>query len=504
MSNDTEEIVKSSILVSVITGFNLLLGFAGQVLIAYYFGTSGRVDLYFVALALPSVLIGASRAVFAPALIPVVMSVKESENKTSKIVFASFVYAIIIAVALSFIGFLSRENILLITTSYRDDSLNLTARLAAFVWLMFGSTVLVSFLNAVHRLNKYFVLPAVVSSLPVIGRIIGVVLFAKKLDIMSLIIGEAIFWLLSVIVLLPVMFKYFRPLRLSDLRDSHTLDVLKAIFPVMISLVPFTILPTIDAFWASKLPPGSMSYLSYAGRMGVALSVAVQSGIYIVILPYLSEYQANGKHELFMSRLIGAIKAVLFFIIPMSIFGIFYREQLIEVLFKRGMFNEESAKGVASVLPFYLIGLIGMVPATLLSQAYFAKKMFYRFGFMSISFVILYFVAAGVLSSRFSYFGIGAAYIIYWFLFFIVGVVYIGDRFFSAEFVRYLANITAVSLGSSIVSYLLVMKLLPWTGLPALLSGLSISVIMFLLFCYIFRFGEVISVVRGLRNRQPA
>jgi len=496
MIKGNKEIVKSSVFVSLITAGGLVIGFFSQVLIAYYFGTSREMDRFLVAYAFPSVFIGMAGAVFSSCLIPVVTPIKDEPQALKRALSTAFFFALAISLCIALFGFLGRGFILRTTTNLSKEDLELTITLGGLVWLIAGITILTSFISSVYQLTKSFVLPAVIFLLPTTGRILGTIIFANKLGIMSLILGEIVFSLLSLLVLLPIIFKYVSfPLRI-EFSNSHTTSFLKAMVPVAISLTPFTILPSIDAFWASRLSEGSMSYIGYSTRIVVALGSLVVNGIYMVILPYLSEDIATDKGELFLSRLTSSIKAVLIFFIPIAIFCSFFGYELLSVLFKRGMFTNESVKSVSVLLPFYLFGLVAMGPANLISRAYCAKREFTKFGIISLALIVIYFVLAGLLSKYLSFIGIGITYLTFWLLLFIVSTALLDRKIFSAVFITHSLKVVFCSIISVAISYFAVHRLLFGPAPVNLFLGFVIACMAFVALCNIFKVSQVVLLTR--------
>jgi peptidoglycan biosynthesis protein MviN/MurJ (putative lipid II flippase) len=189
------------------------------------------------------------------------------------------------------------------------------------------------------------------------------------------------------------------------------------------------------------------------------------------------------------------------FFIPIGAFCIFYRYQLIEILFKRGMFTQTSVNKVASVLPFYLAGLIGMGPATLVSRAYYAKREFKKFGILSVVFIVMYFISAGVLSRYFSYRGIGIAYLAYWLLFFAVSALLLDKRIFSAEFFTHSLKAVFSAVISVATSYLVISKLAFLGVVAGLFLALATTCVLFGFFCYILKTEQAVFIIQHVYSR---
>jgi putative peptidoglycan lipid II flippase len=500
MDRDNGELIRASVSVTLFTVASLALGFVSQVLIAYYFGTSGELDCYLIAYAVPSLFLGVSGSVFSSCLIPALTPLKGSEAMMRSAVAGALLVTMALATGITAAGFLSRGLVLGATTNLRGGDLDRAVRLSGALWPVVGITMLVSFLSALYQLSRSFTRPAAIHLLPTIGMIGGTVLLAGRLGIMGLILGALALSVVSLILMLPAALARLKaPFRL-DARATWGSDFVKSIVPVAVSILPFTALPTIDAFWASGLPPGSMSYIGYSTRLTLALGSLVLNGIYMTILPYLSDDLRNGAEDVFISRLRASVKAVLLVFTPAALILMFYRHEAVEVLLRRGMFTEESVNGVASVLPYYLAGLLGMGPATLISRAYFARRESRRFGALSLVFIAVYFALSGLLSRGFSYPGIGAAYLIYWASFSITGAMMLDRKTISGASLRYALKVSSGSLASVALSWLVSTRLHALGPFARLSVGAGISIVLFALACYALRINEAFAIARYIYN----
>ncbi|MEK6531517.1 MAG: lipid II flippase MurJ [Deltaproteobacteria bacterium] len=497
MSSEDSNIIRASISVSLINGVSLLLGFFSQMLIAYYFGTSVALDGFLIAYAMPSVFMGIGGAVFSSCLVPALTAFKEDRESLSVSISNTLVLAATAAVVVSVAGGLSSGIALRASTDMSGVNMGQTESLAVIMWAAAGVSIFAGFLSTIYQLKKRFMIPSLVWLMPTTGMMLGVIFLSDYFGIMGMALGFLGFSVLSVLFLMMGGIKNdIRP-RLITIRGVRQgLNAFSSIMPVGLSLLPFTILPAIDAYWASRLPEGSMSYLGYSTRLALALGNLVLNGIYMVILPYLSEDFNRNDDERFLSRLTGSIKAVLLFFIPAVFFIVLNRIEIVGFLFKRGAFTEASVEGVAAVLPFYMFGLLAMGPTTLVSRAYFARHEPWRFGVIGAIFIVFYAAASGLLAGAFSYKGIGIAYLMYWGMFFIAGAALLEKRILDQGMIKAMALYALISIASIGIAHAGAYGALGLRSFAGLATSGALSLMLFCLLSYLLRVRIFMSILK--------
>ncbi len=427
------------------------LGFVNQLVIAKYFGTSAQLDAFLIASAIPSLFGGVGMAIFSSTVIPALAPVGDEPNQIGEAIAALTGWTILGAFVLVVIAELARGVILRSTTALGGGTLDLAIRLSTYIWPITGLSIVCAFCGSLHNLKKRFLLASTLGPLQSVGMIVGTLVLGRRFGIEGLVIGWLGMTITALVLLSPILKQFDVSIRTLRLRNRHALACAGTMPSVALGLMPYTILPTLDAMWASRLPAGSMSYIGYCTRFSVALAALLVNGIYVVILPYLSDDVSNKAHERFSVRIRRSVEYVLLATIPIVCFAILFRRELTIAFFQRGAFHEGSAAAVASLLPFYLVGMIFMAPSTIISRGYLAAKLHKTYALFSLGMTLAYFALAGTLSARFSFYGIGAAYALYWIAFFFLGMSWLDTKLASAQFFARLAKVGLSAMLSGIV-----------------------------------------------------
>ena len=401
---------RSSITITCLTMLSVGLGVINQILIAKYYGTSPTLDSYLVASAIPFAINAIAVSLFSSIVVPSLTDIKHDKEQLSVAVSNLACLALTASVILMVCGVVGRRHILELVTSLRDVDLRLASKLAGYVWIGTGIGIFTSFLTSLCYLKKEFAFPAVLGLLPTMGTIFGAVVLGPSLDIEGLVMGWAIAMALALLALLPVLRKHDFAWHKCSMKSRHVTHFVHTLWPVAAGIAPFTVLPAIDAYWVSLLPEGSMGQIGYCTKIVAAIGTIIVSGIYVAILPYLSEDMTDGDYGILCRRLHVATKYVLVVTIPSATFLLFFSKDVVSFLLERGRFGAASVTAVSSLMPFYVVALVSMTPSMILSRGYVALRQSRQLGLLGCASVALYWIMTGIFSRHFSVYGIGLAY----------------------------------------------------------------------------------------------
>lgn len=104
------------------------------------------------------------------------------------------------------------------------------------------------------------------------------------------------------------------------------------------------------------------------------------------------------------------------------------RVPVLQIVFRRGNVGEEGILGIASALPFYLLGMVTMSQINITERIFFAIRDFKTIAATGIILLVLYFFLCGILIHYFSYMGIGISFAVYWILTFIAHIFLLGRK----------------------------------------------------------------------------
>ncbi|MEC8086798.1 MAG: lipid II flippase MurJ, partial [Pseudomonadota bacterium] len=130
----------------------------------------------------------------------------------------------------------------------------------------------------------------------------------------------------------------------------------------------------IDVVIASLLPVGSVSFLYFADRVNQLPLGVIGVAVGTALLPLLSRQLHDGADVDAMDSMNRASEFALLLTVPASIALIIIPEQIVSVLFERGVFGVAETEATAAALVAYSIGLPAYVMIKVLGPGFFARE----------------------------------------------------------------------------------------------------------------------------------
>jgi putative peptidoglycan lipid II flippase len=158
--------------------------------------------------------------------------------------------------------------------------------------------------------------------------------------------------------------------------------------PAVIGLAATQINILVDTSCASRLLPGSVSYLNYAIRL-VYLPLGVFGvSIATVTLPTISHLVARQETGQIKTAFSRSLRLVLFLTIPATVALIILRIPLISLLFQHGTFDRQDTIATSGALVFYVIGLFAYSSVRVLAATFYSlgeSRLLVKAGFIAMA-----------------------------------------------------------------------------------------------------------------------
>ena len=211
-------------------------------------------------------------------------------------------------------------------------------------------------------------------------------------------------------------------------RNPATAQLARSLLPLGTALLPFAALPSIDVFWGSRLPIGSISYLGYSTRIAIAIALIVVQGLSVVLFPDLSEDAHNGRLDAVRQKSSDSILFIFAIIVPLAALVYLLDGPMLALFLQRGRFTAAASAGVLQVLPWYLLGTLPMAMMNIVSRSFFALRDYRTPALTGVAGLAVYVSVSGALIGRFSVAGIGIAYTVFWMFLFLLQTAMLGRR----------------------------------------------------------------------------
>lgn len=378
-------LLKSSLVVGMMTMLSRVLGLIRDVVIANFVGATAAADAFFVAFKIPNFMRRLfAEGAFSQAFVPVLSEYREQRDFaavkglvdrvagalggslllfTGLAVVAAPVVAIIFAPGFYF----SDDSTRYLLTS---DMVRIT-----FPYLLLIS--MTGFCGAV--LNSYgrFAVPAFTPVLLNISLISAATIAAPYFEQPAFALAWGV--LTAGVLQLAFQVPFMAGLRMTprpqwDWQDEGVRRILALMGPAIFGVSVSQINLLLDTVLASFLPTGSVSWLYFSDRL-VELPLGVFAiAISTVILPSLSRQQANNSSQAFCATMDWAIRVVLLIGLPAAFALMMLAEPILVTLFQYGKLQPHDVTMASMSLRAYALGLIAFMLIKVLAPGYFSRQ----------------------------------------------------------------------------------------------------------------------------------
>lgn len=377
------KIAKAAGLMSLATFISRILGFARDMIFAFYFGATGISDTFFQAFKIPNLLRELlAEGSMSSAFIPVLTEYREKhgENEASRLVKITFTFIIVIVGLICVLGIVFSPAIVTVIapgflSSPEKFSLTVLLTRIMFPFLLFVS--LAALVMGALNTRKVFFVPALAPAMLNITLILSIVWFESRTrqPIVAAAIGILVGGFVQFAFQLPSFFRNGYSLGLDPtFRHPGLRKMFLLLVPATLALSVGQINIIISSILASFLPQGSITYLFYSMRLiqfpvgifGVAMGMAV--------LPTLSEHAVKGDFEKLREDFSFALRLLFFIAVPSMAGLIALREPIVNLLFQRGQFDNTATQGTAEALLFYSVGIWSIVGVRMLTATFYSMQ----------------------------------------------------------------------------------------------------------------------------------
>lgn len=363
---ENDRITKAFGVVGLCTLASRILGFAREVVTAYFYGAGLATDAFFVAFQLPNTFRrllaeGSLTASFIPVFSETL--VKRGKEEALKLANVTFTALTLILTVLTLFGVVFAPVLVKLMVWGFDQvpgKIELTVFLTRLMFPYIFFMSLVALCMGILNSLRHFFSPAFSPTLLSIAEIACVVALYHYLNppILALTAGVMVGGFLQLAFQVP--FLRTQGVNLSsdtDFRDPGLRRIGELMVPMIFGSAIYQVSILMSNFLASFLAQGSVSYLQYATRL-----IEFPLGIFVfsigsVVLPSFSSLAAKQDHTLLKETYVFALRMAMFVIIPAMIGLIVLRVPVTEVIFERGSFTHEATLRTAVAVLYYALGL---------------------------------------------------------------------------------------------------------------------------------------------------
>ena len=155
--------------------------------------------------------------------------------------------------------------------------------------------------------------------------------------------------------------------------NPGTKKVISLVVPTIIGMAAYQLNDVVSTSLANRAGNGIASSLQYSLRLQELILGIFAVSIGTVILPDLSGLASSKKWEDFNKMLIQAIKIMTLISIPVTVYSLITGKELISLLYKSKSFNDESVALTLGEFRFHIMGLLFIALNRIISPAFYAQ-----------------------------------------------------------------------------------------------------------------------------------
>lgn len=365
--------------VAIINVFARIFGFLREVIIGYQYGSSNIADSIFTAYTIPNFLYLVVGGAFTTAVISIY-----NRETTDRALFVKQSFTIVLfTVSLMTIVMLVFTNPIMEIFNQNKDQENfsqseLDLAKNLYYWMMPSSILLVlsSWYSGLLNVNQKFNLS---SFAILIYNAIFLVIAVVLSEIQSIgPIGYGISALVSAILMLYFLIIGYRKLKLYKVGFSFETNMSSKqlwlmIMPIMLGGATIQLYALLQRIFAGMLSEGAIAAVNYASRLMQFPQAILITAVTTVIYPILSQKEAENDYTSIKSLYSKGLHYLLLLLIPVTIYSYFYSENLVQVVYQRGNFNEISTSITAPVLAIFVLSMYFLAANMYITRFYYAK-----------------------------------------------------------------------------------------------------------------------------------
>lgn len=347
-------------------------------LLAHILGAGSELDVYYAAFRVPDfIFVVIASLVSTSILVPLLIESKqkgEAELKASiQSLFSAFSMLILGVCAVAFVFMYPIQQMLFpnLFALGVGDKLVLVSRILLLSPALLGFS---SFFASITQIQNRFLVYALSSPLYNIGIIFGILFLLPSFGIAGIAIGVLFGALMLSLTQIPLVVRDGLFPKFTFACDwSHVKTVARLSVPRTITMSSQQLTNLALISFASFLGAGSISIFNLSQNLQSVPLAIIGVSYSSAIFPMLATLMAEGKKDVFVSKMISAAQHIIFWSIPLSVLFVVLRAQIVRTVLGSGEFSWSDTRLTAAALALFVLSSIGQSLILLFVRSFYAE-----------------------------------------------------------------------------------------------------------------------------------
>jgi len=380
-SNPSSSVISAALVITTAGLVSRILGLLRDRILASTFGAGDILDSYYAAFRVPDLIyniliLGALGAAFIPVFTGLVSKEKKEEawNLANGILNIALILLIFFSLLFAiFAPWLMK----IITPGFSPEKMD---QVVNFSRIMFLSPIFLgisgifgSILTSFRKFLIYSLAPIMYN----LGIILGVIFLVKLMGPIGLAWGVVLGAFFHMLIQAPAVWHsgfHYRPFFKKAFSDSNVKKIFFLMIPRTLGIAINQINLLVITVFASLLAAGSLAIFNFAqniqsvplGVFGISFAIAV--------FPVLSSLAAKNEMKNFREAFSKTFRQILFFVIPLSVFLIILRAQVVRIILGSGKFDWQDTILTFQCLGIFSASLFAQSLIPLLARSFYALQ----------------------------------------------------------------------------------------------------------------------------------
>lgn len=378
MKSSGQKILRSTMLVMLLTLLGKATGLIRDVIVAAQFGTSWEMDAFFVAATIGSLMFIWIKSPIRVVLVPLFTEELTARGERSAWADASVLINTSMVLLFFLVGagwLLSPYLVWLVAPGFSEESRTLTVALTRLFMLSLIFLGIAKLLSALFHSYHRFGWPGSLSTVDNLVVILSLILLTAWLGVYGLVISVILGAVAQALFQIPILWnnRSYYSLRI-DLKNPTLRRMARMSLPLFVGMGGTKLGKVTDRIFASLLQPGSLSALAYGHRLTYASLELFVDSLTTVLFPFFAKKAGAEDYKELGKKLFKSLRTMFWIVLPLSAGILLLHEPLVRLFYERGAFGEESVRLTGQAVSYYAIGLWAYSLSHVLSFAFYSWK----------------------------------------------------------------------------------------------------------------------------------